>query len=100
MSIEMVILASLLTWRLSSMLVRERGPGDVFGKVRDFVGIGWDEYSKPIAQNELAELFLCMFCMTIWIGWGVALLFAQPYWFMMGFIYSAGALMTERIAHG
>ncbi len=98
--IESILIGSLLVWRLSSLLVQERGPADAFGKLRDWVGIGYDERSKPVAQNELAELFLCMFCMTLWMGWGVALLFAQPYWFMMGFIYSAGALMAERVAHG
>ena len=94
---ELLIIACLLTWRLSSLLVSERGIADVFGKLRDAVGVGYDEKSTPIASNELAELFLCVWCMSLWIGWGVALLFGQTNWFLMGFVYSAGALIVERL---
>jgi hypothetical protein len=97
---ESLVIGALLTWRLLSLLVRERGPYDLFGKLRDKVGIGFDEMSQPVARNELAQAFLCMWCLSIWVGWAVALFLAPSEWVIMGLVYSAGALIVERIAHG
>lgn len=87
----------LLTWRLSSLLVNEQGPGDVLGLFRDKVGVAFDEQSKPYAKNIVAEILLCIWCTSVWVGWGVALVMRDTNWLANGLAYSAGAIVIERI---
>lgn len=87
----------LITWRLSSLLVHEQGPGDVLGLFRDKVGVAFDEASRPYGKNAIAEALLCLWCTSVWLGWGVALLVRDQEWFAYGLAYSAGAIVIERI---
>jgi hypothetical protein len=49
-------IAALATWRLSSLLARERGPWNVFGRLRGAVpGIG-------------GELLGCVRCVGVWVA--------------------------------
>ena len=50
-------IAAMATWRLAFLLVRERGPGDVFGRLRRRVGTG-------IA----GDLLSCVKCVSFWIA--------------------------------
>jgi hypothetical protein len=58
-----LILVGLATWRLSSLLVSEDGPFDVFVHVRRAVGA-----ERPGELTGLATLFTCVWCMSVWIG--------------------------------
>ncbi len=77
---ELVILA-LSAWRLSFALVREDGPGDVFKRLRKLVGVREGLPNEPNGKpkvyglNPLADLFTCIYCMSVWAAalswWGL-----------------------------
>ena len=68
-----LITRGLAAWRLASMLVDEDGPGGVFARLRHRAGLqsvpvragdGWQTVTT--AANPLAELFACVWCMSVW----------------------------------
>ena len=86
------LILALATWRISKLLISESGPYEVLAKLRDVVGITYNEHSLPVATNELAKLFLCIWCMSIWVG----LLLARGSVFK-GLAYSAGAILFDKL---
>ena len=72
--VELVALG-LAAWRLASMLVDEAGPGGVFARLRHKAGLrsvpvqtadGWQV--GQAAANPIAELFACVWCMSVWMA--------------------------------
>ncbi len=60
MSLEIAfrfLLAALATWRLSFMLVREAGPGNVWVSMRTWAGSGF-----------LGRLLKCVKCVSVWVA--------------------------------
>lgn len=57
---------SLATWRLASLFVNEAGLFSVLARLRQAVGVKTDKYGQRYADNELGELFTCVWCMSIW----------------------------------
>lgn len=66
--IELILLTGLATWRLSSLLVRESGPFEMFSKIRDWSGVKFDEHSRCIGDTVVSQAFCCLWCMSIWIA--------------------------------
>lgn len=48
--------------------VDERGPYDMLNRIRNFIGVEFDELSQPYGKNEFANMWICYFCNSIWIG--------------------------------
>ena len=63
-----LLISILATWRISSLLVREDGPSDVFAKLRTISGVKYDKYSIPRGTNFVSSLLLCVWCTSIWIA--------------------------------
>jgi len=91
----------LATWRISSLLVNEAGPFDVFLKIRGVFGIKHSEkvpYEYP--DTFFAGLLSCVWCVSIWVGIFVALawIFVPSVLFLvcLPFAFSAGAVIIER----
>lgn len=63
-----IVLYTLAVWRLSYMLVWEEGPGHVFGKLRNKVGVKHTADHRPYGESFLGELFSCLLCMSVWIS--------------------------------
>lgn len=62
---------SLSTWRLSSLLVAESGPFDIFDHIRARAGVAYDSNNLRLPyhqQSTLAQLFTCVWCMSVWVG--------------------------------
>lgn len=71
-NIALHILAIFALWRLSNLLVNERGLFAIFERIRNALGrVDYDEYSNPVYPNELSHLFSCVWCMSIWVS-GIA----------------------------
>lgn len=90
----------LATWRLTALLVSEKGPFDLLGKFRDAVGIRYDEHSHPYGRNEVAQALTCFWCTSFWLGLAVSALQGHVLidGFLIGFAYSGGAILLERMA--
>lgn len=69
---ELLILG-LATWRISSLLVNEDGPWDLLGRLRDMLGVTYDEHSLPVGSNVIAKLFTCVWCISPWVAGSVYL---------------------------
>lgn len=99
-----VLIAALACYRLTSLLVDEGGPWDVFGHLRDKVGISYDEHSQPVGTNMAARMLMCHKCTSVWVGIGLAALLAlNPLtaWLMLPFSLSAvSIIITIWDGHG
>lgn len=101
MKIEELVIFGLTVWRISSLFVNERGPFNVFVKIRELSGLMHDERGEVymIPDTLLAGILSCVWCCSIWIGigWAVfwiffpilALKIAVP------FAFSAVAILLE-----
>jgi hypothetical protein len=94
------IVYCMATWRISSLLVNEAGPFDVFVKIREAFGIKHNEkipYEYP--ETFFAQLLSCVWCVSIWVAafivllWlvipGVVLILSLP------LALSAGAILID-----
>lgn len=99
MPLEFVVI-TLMVWRISSLLTAERGPFDLLGKLRDTVGVYYDEMSQCQGRNEVAKALCCIWCTSVWIGLVAALVFYPSAWLLYGLALSAGAIVVERIVSG
>ena len=80
---EFIILI-LATFRISALLVWDKGPFDLFQKIRKLAGIEYIETQEGVAliklvpETLLAELFDCIRCMSVWVAGAVLLLWVLP----------------------
>ena len=74
--LDFIVLA-LATWRISSLLVDEPGPFNMFIRLRELTGITHDADGIPlvIPDGLFSDLFSCVWCMSIWIGLFLTILF-------------------------
>lgn len=95
-----IILTTLAIWRLASLLVRERGPGDLFGHMRDWLGVQYNEQSQ-CTGNEVAQAFCCVWCLSLWLALPAAIILAVIHGRSLGFslilwlTLSAGAILLD-----
>lgn len=89
------IILSLAVWRLSNLVVNESGPYTIFERFRYQIGIRYNEQGLPYSTNEIAELFSCVFCLSIWLG----ILVSVSYWYLPTYtIYVAYPLALSTVA--
>jgi hypothetical protein len=68
-----LLLLGLATWRLSSLLVNESGPWDMFASLRHMAGVRFDDLSQPYAESMLGNMLMCVWCSSLWVGLGFGL---------------------------
>lgn len=99
-----IIILSLATWRISNLFVNEDGPFMMFAKIRELAGVVYSPMSEPLADNELAKLFTCVWCFSIWLGLIVAVAYylhpIYVYWICLPFALSAVAIALDRWVNG
>lgn len=97
-----LIIYGLATWRVSSLLVNEAGPGNVFLRLRGLIGIEHDEGGMVtvIPDGFLPGVFSCVWCCSLWVGlgWMVAGWTAPVIGLKLAtaFSFSAGAIVVQR----
>ena len=97
--LEFLVLV-LATWRLTSLLVWEDGPFEVFAKLRHWLGVRYDDMSQPYGSNWFAKGVVCPACASVWFGtmWGIAYLLWNPTWYIaFPLALSAGAIIVESL---
>lgn len=67
-------LVVLSAWRITSLLVREDGPFDVFARLRLALGVYYDDMSEAHGRNTVAKALTCTWCLSVWISLFAALL--------------------------
>lgn len=65
--LEFIILG-LATWRVASLLSDEVGPFGVCEKLRGAIGVKLDDYSEPYGTNWLANIVVCIWCVSMFVG--------------------------------
>lgn len=96
----------LATWRISSLLVNEGGPGSIFRRLREWAGITHDEQGNKviIPDTFLGGVFSCVWCSSVWVGagWvGLDLLWPEGAGLIAAALaLSAGAVMVEKWVRG
>lgn len=68
MSLIELIVLTLATWRLSSLLANESGPGGMLERLRRVLGVCTNDLGERTGKNALADEVLCQWCNSIWIG--------------------------------
>lgn len=67
---------------------------------RHKIGVRYDEHGAAYTTNELAELFTCHYCLSVWLGFFVAILYyfypTLTYWLCLPFALSALSLMVNK----
>ncbi len=103
-----LLVLSGAVWRISYMLVFEDGPFNVFGSIREYAGVRYNENYETFvpaymgaARRTIAGIFNCIYCMSVWI----ALLFSVLYFsnqfvsvaLAVPFALSAAAILIDRL---
>ncbi len=101
MDIITLLILTVATWRLSSLLVDETGPFDAFAELRYWIGVRLDRESQTYGTNEIAKIFTCVWCMSIWIGIMLTVSYAiipvYTSWICLPFALSTGAIGLNAI---
>lgn len=86
----------LATWRLSYLLVREDGPGNLARKLRERTGIVYDEETGHVVSYPDWNPLTCVYCTSIWVA---MILFYAPRYVHKILTASAVSVMLEK-QHG
>lgn len=101
MDIITLILMPFATWRITSFLVVEKGPFNIFDKLRILIGIRYNEMNEIYGKNMIAEGLTCIWCASVWVAFGfVVLYYFLPnvsFWIELPFAISSIAIFIERI---
>lgn len=98
--IAQLLIACLIVWRITSLLVAETGPFGILARSRDWIGVGYDEVSQCRGNNVIAEMLCCFRCTSVWVALPLAVLWFRDEWLAYTLAISAGAIMMERIIDG
>lgn len=92
-------LITLAVWRITALLVYEAGPFDLLARIRDLLGVRYDENSK-CTGNVLARMLCCFKCMSVWIALAAAVLYFRNEWVVYTLAISASAIVIDRWVNG
>ena len=96
------IILSLATWRISSLFTNdsEAGPFHLLDWIRYAAGVRVNEQNEAYATNELAKLFTCLWCFSIYLGVGFTLFYwyapVLAVWIALPFALSAVSIMVDK----
>lgn len=101
MSIFDFLIIALACWRITSLFVREDGPGGIFAKFRNWLGVRYNTYSMPYGTNGFSKAILCIWCSSVWTGLFFAILYIIGgeifLWFCVPFSFSAVAILINEV---
>lgn len=101
--IGLTLVTSLATWRLTSLLVSERGPLNIFEKLRERAGIGHHEHEPTFYPGtQIGDFFNCFWCVSMWCSALVTVLLlvvSLPWWAypLLWLAGSTGAIIVEEV---
>lgn len=81
-----VLLVILATWRITSLVVREDGPLDVFIKLRVKLGIRYNESGVAYGTNVISRGLSCFWCTSVWVSFATAIFIPDTdnvFWYLI-----------------
>lgn len=103
MDIANLLIYGLAVWRISSLLVNEGGPRNIFWHIRSKLGHMHDPGMNYIGHKEgfLSDIFACVWCMSLWVAIAVSFCrfyFSAPTFYVcLTLALSAVAIVVERV---
>lgn len=93
MNLTELLIGSLVTYRLSVMLVRDLGPYAIFAKLRAYLA------KRQTRVGGLYDMISCVSCVSVYIAFLTSLAFAQGVLeiFLYTFAFSAVSKLTEAL---
>lgn len=90
-SVVWLVLTWLLAWRVTALVVRDRGPFDVLARLR-----------AALARRRLHELVLCFHCSAVWVALLATGLLYEWRWLTLAvaLAVAGAASITERFLGG
>lgn len=99
-----ILVLTLATFRLASLLANEPGPFDVLGRLRRLAGVRLGDDGTVYGSNELARGLVCVWCNSVWVGLGLAVLYylapGVAFWLALPFALSGGAVLINEVTDG
>lgn len=95
------LLLVFATWRLTSLIVNEEGPFDIFVNLRKYIGIETNAYGVNVGNNVIAKALTCIWCTSLWVSFLAS--FFSPYsvnigWFIVSWLaISTGAILFDEV---
>ncbi len=92
----------LALWRLSCLLIMERGFGDIFLLIREAIGINHTDDGRPneIPDTNLGRLFSCTWCLSMFLALPLSVLvyFFKDVMILVSlpFAISAGTIIVDK----
>lgn len=92
MTILLTLMSSLACWRLTYMLVEEKGPYGIFERLRDHLVVVGTRVivvdgkativPDRMGKNVLGEILVCIYCCSVWVAipFGVYLAYIDGNW--------------------
>jgi hypothetical protein len=84
-----LVLALLVTWRVTHLLNAEHGPGDIFARMRKWAG-----------DTFWGRLLDCFYCLSLWVSAPLAVLLGQQWKerLLLWPALSGAAILLERFS--
>lgn len=99
-----LICAAMLIWGITSFLVHEDGPFDLFLRFRELIGVKQDKLTRECTgKNIFAKMLCCFKCTSFWVAIPIALLLVntQPLiTLVLILVLRTGAIILDRIING
>lgn len=94
-----LVIMCFATWRMSSLITNEEGPFNVFLKLRSLAGITHhdDGTIANIPDKFTAKLISCLWCVSIWMGGIIYLIWLFCPVAVWIIAISAGAIIVDRL---
>lgn len=98
------LILTLATWRISSLIVNELGPANIFEHMRHRIGVRYSESGIRYGENVIAEAFICIWCLSVWVGLALGIVWtfngAIASIISVPFALSGGAILIEKYING
>lgn len=103
-SIAEFVILTFAVWRVTALVVHDKGPMGSFVKARDRIGRYYDEHSRCRGRNIFADAICCTWCSSIWIALGFSFV---VYWYqgiatilLMTLALSGSAILVDEYIDG
>ena len=63
-----LLVSALAVQRVTSWLVKEYGPGHIFERFRNRIGVALDARNQCEGRNVIADMLCCFKCTSVWVS--------------------------------